>query len=211
MHPPTATEPLATYQRVAFGVENLNDNVATVVKWVAAVESCFGEVSDHEKLIAVRPKLKGRIVTTLLALDIATWDQFKKELYDVLQLDEYYVWLETIIWNKSRYKNSSPVDALVQAKIDYHILNRATSKPANIGQRILAAVRVQFPADLTEGFDPKLSFLDGIAALRTIIRSAMANPDYNGWATAMPASNDSDGNPIPATKDTQMVVYDKYY
>ncbi|KAJ2782744.1 hypothetical protein GGI15_002821 [Coemansia interrupta] len=208
---PFTAEPLATYQRVAFGVEDLEDNVVTVVKWVAAAENCFGLVLDCHKLNAVRPKLKGRIVSTLLALDIATWDQFKKELYDVLQLEEYYVWLETAIWNKSRYKNVSPADALVQAKVDYHTLRRATKRPANIGRRILAAVRVQFPVNLTEGFDPELSFLDGVAALRKIIRSAMSSSDYNGWATAVPASMDAYGKATPTAQDTSMVIYDKYF
>ncbi|KAJ1844261.1 hypothetical protein LPJ73_005224, partial [Coemansia sp. RSA 2703] len=197
--------------RVAFGVEDLEDNVTSVVKWVAAVESCFGSIQEDQKLNAVRPKLRGRIVSTLLALNVDTWDQFKKELYGILQLEEYYIWLETVIWNRTRYMNTSPADALVQAKIDYHTLNRATKKPANLGQRILTAVRVQFPANLTEGFDSKLPFDDGLAALRSILRSAMSSPDYNGWVTIVPDCKNAKGNPIPAAKDTSMVVYERYY
>ncbi|KAJ1901657.1 hypothetical protein LPJ66_000625 [Kickxella alabastrina] len=181
--PASAIEPLASYQRVFQGLDNLDDTVEAVEPWLAAAEHCFGLIPDATKLTIIRSKLTGAKVSTLRFLNLATWSEFKEELFDVLGVEEYRLKLEADIWAKTRYKSMSPREALAQAKIDYAMLVRAEDekKPANIDRRILDAVRVRFPEKLVGHVEVDIPLREALVQLKDVIKTSVANNNCDGW------------------------------
>ncbi|KAJ2721697.1 hypothetical protein GGI07_003812 [Coemansia sp. Benny D115] len=176
------SEPLATFQRVSYGLHNLTDSVEEVDNWIRSAEFCFGPVSDQVKLTAVSSKIYGEKARTLLCLDIKTWSQFKEELFDVLDVHSCQLKLEEVIWAKKRYTAFTPRKAIAQAKIDCAVLRRAPKVPANIDKRVAEALLSIFPGKVVSHIDSELPVEDVLSQLKSVIKTSMVNPDYDGWA-----------------------------
>ncbi|KAJ2721696.1 hypothetical protein GGI07_003811 [Coemansia sp. Benny D115] len=176
------SEPLATFQRVSYGLCSLTDCVEGVDNWIRSAEFCFGPVSDQVKLTAVSSKIYGEKARTLLCLDIKTWSQFKEELFDVLDVHSCQLKLEEVIWAKKRYMAFTPRKAIAQAKIDCAFLRRAPKVPANIDKRVAEALLSIFPGKVVSHIDSKLPIADVLSQLKSAIKTSMINPDYDGWA-----------------------------